>query len=111
MEMMIERLNGSVKTIKRLATIAALSSLILAAGFDWAAAATLAELGGAELGGNRFSGPGNAEMFVIVLFAAGFCLLAALVRHGRPKRASIRSRVSTRHRAGQLSGKGQRSEI
>jgi hypothetical protein len=103
METMIERSNGRVKTIKRIATIAALSSLMLAAGFDWAAAATLAELGGAELGGaepggNRLAGAGNAEMFVIVLFAAAFCLLTALVRQGRPERKGIRQRVSTRHR-------------
>lgn len=90
---MIERLNGSVKMIKRIATIAALSSLLLAAGVDWA----LAEPGEAALGGDRFSGPGNVEMFVIVMFAAGLCLLAALVRQGRPTRMGLRARVSTRH--------------
>lgn len=95
---MIERSNGGVKTIKRVATIAALSSLMLAAGFDWAAAATLAELGGAEPGGNRLAGAGNAEMFVIVLFAAAFCLLVALVRQGRPERKGVRQRISARHR-------------
>jgi hypothetical protein len=91
--MMIEQRETSQKLVRRVVTIAMLSSLILAAGTDWAAAATLQEL----------TGPGTAEIFVTVLFATALCLLAALMRQGREsgkqaKRVPVRVPASQRRR-------------
>ncbi len=88
---MIDRTNRITRTAKRIATLAGLAGLVLAAGTDWAAAAALAELGGAP-----YSGPENAEMFAIVFFAAGFALLAALIRHGRPEKSAVRRPLRNR---------------
>ena len=88
---MIDRTNRIARTARRIATLAGLSGLVLAAGTDWAAAATFAEPGGAP-----YSGPENAEIFAIVLFAAGFALLAALIRHGRPEKSAVRRPLRNR---------------
>lgn len=91
--MMIEQRETSKILVRRAATIVMLSGLLLAAGTDWAAAATLQEL----------TGPGTAEIFVTVLFAAALCLLAALMRQGREsekraRRVSVKTPVSRRPR-------------
>ena len=89
--MMIERRRTYARPLQRAVTIAMLSSLLLAAGTDWAAATTLEQL----------TGPGQAEIFVTVLFAAALCLLAVLMRQGsdqnkQRRRAPIRIPVSRR---------------
>ena len=78
--MMIEQRETSKVLVRRAATIVLLTGLLLAAGTDWAAAATLQEL----------TGPGTAEIFVTVLFATALCLLAALMRLGRESRKQAR---------------------
>lgn len=91
--MMIEQSGMSQKLVRRAVTIAMLSGLVLAAGTDWAAAATLQEL----------TGPGTAEIFVTVLFGAAVCLLAVLMRQDRDsskraRRVPVRVPVSRRRR-------------
>ena len=59
--MMIEQSGMSQKLVRRAVTIAMLSGLVLAAGTDWAAAATLQELTGPGTAGILAAGPGQQQ--------------------------------------------------